>query len=140
MEKIFVDTDVIIDLLAEREPHFRDSALLFSAADRKKVSIGVSALSLFTIHHVLSKSLGKESARRKLATFKTLVHVLPVNDKIVELALSSGFADPEDGLQYFTALENNIRTLVTRNLKDYKAADIPVMTPSQFIKSQKSPS
>ena len=56
-----------------------------------------------------------------------------MTDKIVELSLSSDFKDFEDGLQYFTAIENNIKTLLTRNLKDYKTAEIPVMTAEQYL-------
>ena len=66
--------------------------------------------------------------------FKTLVNVLPVTDKTVELALSSDFKDFEDALQYFTAIENNVKTLLTRNLKDYKTAEITVMTAEQYLK------
>ena len=66
--------------------------------------------------------------------FKTLVTVLPVTDKTVELALSSDFKDFEDALQYFTAIENNVKTLLTRNLKDYKTAEITVMTAEQYLK------
>ena len=66
--------------------------------------------------------------------FNTLVNVLPVTDKTVELALSSDFKDFEDALQYFTAIENNVKTLLTRNLKDYKTAEITVMTAEQYLK------
>jgi predicted nucleic acid-binding protein len=65
------------------------------------------------------------------------VKVLAVTDKIVELALVSEFKDFEDGLQYFTAIENNIKVLLTRNLKDYKAAEITVLTAEQFLKGRK---
>ena len=66
--------------------------------------------------------------------FKTLTTVLAVNDKIVELSLASDFKDFEDGLQYYTATENNINKLITRNLKDYKSAEIIVLTAEQFLK------
>jgi predicted nucleic acid-binding protein len=61
--------------------------------------------------------------------------VLSVTDKVVELALSSDFKDFEDGLQYFTATENNIKVLITRNLKDFRKADFTVLTAEQFLKS-----
>ena len=74
-------------------------------------------------------------SRKLLLRFKTLVTVLPVNDKIIELALSSSFADFEDAIQFYAAIENNISILLTRNLKDFKKATIPVMTPQQYLKS-----
>ena len=74
-------------------------------------------------------------SRKLLLRFKTLVTVLSVNDKIIELALSSSFADFEDAIQFHAAIENNVSILLTRNLKDFKKATIPVMTPQQYLKS-----
>ena len=62
--------------------------------------------------------------------------VLSVTDKVVELALSSDFKDFEDGMQYFTAIENSVRVILTRNLKDYKSAQISVLTAEQFLKGK----
>jgi predicted nucleic acid-binding protein len=82
---------------------------------------------------LLSRQFNVDQARRKLLNFKTLVTVLPVTEKTVELALSSEFKDFEDALQYYTAIENNIQTLLTRNLRDYKHATISVMTAEDFV-------
>jgi len=82
---------------------------------------------------LLSRQFNVDQARRKLLNFKTLVTVLPVTEKTVELALSSEFKDFEDALQYYTAIENNIQTLLTRNLRDYKYATISVMTAEDFV-------
>lgn len=136
MEKVFVDTDIVLDLLGNREPFYIHSANLFSAADKNEIKIYVSSLSFTNLNYILSKQFSSEQAKKKLFKFKTLVTVLSVSDKIVELALSSDFKDFENGVQYFTAIENNINILLTRNIKDYKAALIPVMTAEQFLKSK----
>ncbi len=136
MEKVFVDTDIVLDLLSNREPFYTHSAYLFSEADKGKTKTYVSSLSFSNLNYILSRQYSPDQARKKLLKFKTLVTVLAVTDKVVELALSSDFKDFEDGLQYFTAIENNIRTLLTRNLKDYKSAEIPVMTAEQFLKGK----
>lgn len=136
MEEVFVDTDIVLDLLGNREPFYIHSANLFSAADKNEIKIYVSSLSFTNLNYILSKQFSSEQAKKKLFKFKTLVTVLSVSDKIVELALSSDFKDFEDGVQYFTAIENNINILLTRNIKDYKAALIPVMTAEQFLKSK----
>lgn len=134
MEKVFVDTDIVLDLVCYREPFYTYSALLFSEADKGKTKIYVSSLSFSNLNYILSRQYSPDQARKKLMKFKTLVTVLAVTDKVVELALSSDFKDFEDGLQYFTAIENNQRTLLTRNLKNYKTAEIPVLTAEQFLK------
>ncbi len=136
MEKVFVDTVIILDLLSFREPFYNSSAHLFSEADKGKIKLHVSSLSFSNLNYILSKQYSADQARKKLLKFKTLVTVLAVTDKVIELALSSDFKDFEDGLQYFTAIENNIKILLTRNLKDYKTAEIPIMTAEQYLKGR----
>ena len=136
MEKVFVDTDIILDLLSNRPPFYIHSANLFSAADKNEINVYVSSLSFANLNYILSKQYSADQARKKLMMFKTLVTVLSVTDKVIELALSSDFKDFEDGIQYFTATENNISTLLTRNLRDFKSAQISVLTAEQFLKGR----
>ncbi len=135
MEQVFVDTDIILDLLSEREPFYKDSAQLFSRADKGEIKLFVSSLSFANLNYMLSRQYSADQAKKKLLKFKTLVNVLAVNDKIIDLALSSDFKDFEDGIQYFTSIENNVKIILTRNLKDFKTAEIPVMTAAQFLKA-----
>jgi predicted nucleic acid-binding protein len=136
MEKVFVDTDIILDLLSNREPFYLPAAHLFSLGDKNNIKLFMSSVSFSNLNYILSKQYSSDQARKKLQKFKTLVTVLAVTDKVVDLALSSDFKDFEDGLQYFTAIENNVKTLLTRNLKDYKSAEIAVMTAEQFLKGK----
>lgn len=133
MDKIFVDTDIILDLLSYREPFYISAANLFSAADRNEIEICVSSLCFANLNYILSKQFSSAEAKMKLLKFKTLVTVLAVSDKVIELAMSSDFKDMEDEIQYYTAIENRVTILLTRNLKDYKTAIIPVMTAEQFL-------
>ncbi len=137
MKNLFIDTDIILDLLTKRQPFYEFSAELFSLADQKMITINVSSLSFSNLNYILSKHFTAIRARKLLLKFKTLVNVLSVDDKITSLALTSDFADFEDGMQYYTALENNIRVLITRNLKDYKMAEINVMPAKSYLKISK---
>jgi len=64
-----------------------------------------------------------------------IVHVIPIDEKMVDLALNSSFSDFEDGLQYFTARENDIGIILTRNIKDYKEKELLIQTPEEFLKT-----
>lgn len=134
MNGVFVDTDIVLDLLGNRKPFYRHAAELFSIADRSELTIFVSSLSFSNLNYILSKQYSSNQARKVLMKFKTLVTMLSVSDKVVELALLSDFKDFEDALQYYTALENGVTLLLTRNLKDYKTAGIPIMTAEQYLK------
>jgi predicted nucleic acid-binding protein len=131
--KAFVDTDIIYDLLAKRDPFYLPAARLFTLADEGKIEIYISILSLPNIHYLLSKQTSSEEAKQILRKFKVLVHVTPLDEKIIDLALNSEFSDFEDAIQYFSALQNNIEVLLTRNLKDYRKAQISVLTAQDFI-------
>lgn len=134
MEKVFIDTDILLDVLAKREPHYQYSAHLLSLGDNNKIELGVSSLSFSNLNYLLSKQFGNSEARKILIRLKALVNVCSVDDKIIDLALSSDFKDFEDSIQYYCAIENGFKILLTRNLKDYKTANIPVMTAESFVK------
>ena len=106
MEKLLVDTNIVIDLLSKREDFFQEAQEFFTLADNKKVELFVSALTFANTHYLLSKYQKLDEARKTLIKFKVLVEVSPLDDKIIELALVSDFKDFEDAIQYHTALEN----------------------------------
>jgi len=134
MKTLFIDTNIVLDLLAERQPFYPSAAKLFSLADRGKVLLIVSSLTFANTNYILSKVKNPTLTREILTKFKVLVTVAALNDKIVELALNdSSFKDFEDGLQYYTALENQTDVIITRNLKDFKASNIPVMTAQSYL-------
>ena len=135
MDKIFVDSDIILDLLSARQPHYYAAAELFSLADEGSIKIFVSSLSFSNVNYILSRQYNGDQARKKLLKFKTLVSILSVNEKTIELALASEFKDFEDAIQYYTAIENDIITLLTRNLKDFRKSEISVLTAEQYLKS-----
>jgi predicted nucleic acid-binding protein len=132
-KKVFVDTDIIYDLLAKRDPFYSAAAHLFTLADEGTIQIFISALSLANIHYLISKHQSESQAKQILRKFKLLVHVTSLTEKIIDLALNSEFEDFEDAIQYFSALQNDIEILLTRNLKDYKKAQISVLTAQNFI-------
>jgi len=135
VEKIFVDTDIVLDLLSGSLPHFNYAAELFSLADENSIKLYVSSLTFANVNYILSRQLSAVQVRKMLLKFKTIITVLSVNDKIIELALASDFHDFEDAIQYNTAIENGINILLTRNLKDFKKAEISILTAQQFIKT-----
>lgn len=136
MQKLFVDTDVCIDLLSGRKPFNKSAEILFSLADKGKIRIHVSALSFANIDYVLRSQYAASHSRQIIAQFKTLVHVLPIDSKTLDLAIASDFKDFEDAIQYACALEYNLKLLITRNVKDYKKSIIQILTPETFLTTQ----
>lgn len=137
MSKLLIDTNIVIDILARRELFYISSAQLFSLADKQKLELSISAQTFANTNYVLSRLKSTQVAREILRRFRVLVKVLPLNDKIIDLALNdSNFKDFEDGLQYYTAIVNEQDVIITRDLKDFKASKIPVMTADEYLISR----
>lgn len=133
MDKLFIDSNIILDLIEERKPFYKYAQQIFSKSDKKIISIYTSSLNFANLHYIITKKSSKENAIKLLLNLKTLIKILPLDDKIIQLALASDFNDFEDAIQYYTALEHNITTLITRDLKDFKKAKIWVMTSEQYL-------
>lgn len=133
--RLFLDTNIVLDLLAERRPFYEPAAKIASMADRNEVELFISALTFSTAYYLLARHENAASARKKLSKFKILCKILPVNETISEKAMNSGFKDFEDGIQYFCALDGETHVLITRNAKDFKLAELPLMTADEYIKS-----
>lgn len=135
MKNLFLDTNIAVDLLAKREPFYSASAPIFAMGDRGMVQLFICSLSFSTIFYLLRRQVGKEKAMLILRSFRKLVRVLPVNDDIVDKALQSSFTDFEDAIQYYSAVESGIDTIITRNVKDFRNANASVMTPEEYLNS-----
>lgn len=133
MQKVFLDTNIIIDLLAQREPFYKDAQALFTLADQGQIELQISALSFANASYALSKYHQVATAKKYLQQFNVLVSILPLDDKTIELALASEFQDIEDGFQYFTALTHGAQVIITHNKKDFKAAQLPVLNASEYL-------
>ncbi|MEM1359471.1 MAG: PIN domain-containing protein [Bacteroidota bacterium] len=135
MKKLFIDTNIIIDLLAKR-PDYEVAAKVFTLGDEGKVDLYVSSLSFANMNYILRKILGKEKMTKVLRDLELVVSISDLNGKIIKLALNdSDFKDFEDGLQYYSALEVGADVIITRNLPDFKHAKLPVLTAHQYLKS-----
>ena len=131
--KLFVDTNVMLDLLGERIPFYDSAAKLATLADNREVSIVVSALAYATVNYFLTKFENKEISKEKLRKFKVISTICSLDESILEKGLNSNFTDFEDSLQYFSALESGCNLLITRNGKDFKESYIPVMTAEEYL-------
>jgi predicted nucleic acid-binding protein len=134
-KKVFIDSDVILDLLCKREPFYSYAAEVFTLGDTKKIELVTTSVVFANVFYILRKLLGIEKAKELLRKLRIIISVVSVEEKVVDLALNSKFSDFEDGLQYFTARENDIKIILTRNTKDYKEKDLLIQTPEEYLKA-----
>ncbi len=133
--RLFIDTNVMLDLLGERVPFYDSIAKVTTLADRGQLSLVVSSLSYSTVSYFLTKYENLDKAKNKLRKFKIISEICSLDELIIEKGLNSKFSHFEDSLQYFSALKSECSILITRNGKDYKDSLIPIMTAEEFLKS-----
>jgi predicted nucleic acid-binding protein len=136
MDRILVDTNIILDLLSKRKEFIIEAQELFTLSDKNEIKLYVSSLTFANTYYILSQKMKLNDVRKILRKFKILVEVLPMDDKIIDLSLESDFKDFEDAIQYHTAIENDINIIITRNLKDFKTSRIPVLTAKNYIETR----
>jgi predicted nucleic acid-binding protein len=125
--RVFLDNDVILDLILRREPFFAAAADLFSVMQDGSIEACVSPLSFSNLAYVLGNQSAPNQVIGALRKLRLIVRVLPVDEKILDLALSSTFKDFEDAIQYYTAVTNGLEAVVTRNKRDYREAKLPIL-------------
>jgi predicted nucleic acid-binding protein len=136
MTNLFIDTDIIIDFLTDRKPYSREAAIIFTLIDQKKLKGYASSLTFSNLFYVLRKLEPPKKVIAKLDSLSKLLTVLKVDDQNIRDAIETGFPDFEDSIQYFCALDcKKIEVIITRNTKDYKKSNLPVMIPDDFLKS-----
>lgn len=133
MKSIFLDHNVIIDFLGEREPFYIPVAKVVTLADKKKIKLFISPISITTVHYILSKYESQTSAFEKIRKFKIISEISIVNEIVIEKAINSNFKYFEDAVQYFSAIESKCDIILTRNEKDFKNALIPIMNAEAYL-------
>ena len=132
---LYVDSDVLLDLILLREPFFGYTQLLLHESETNKIDISTSSLVFANMNYILTKKIGTSKAKESLRALRALVNILPFESDAIDWALSSQFTDFEDAIQYHIANKWGADVIITRNVKDYKQATIPVLTAEQFLRT-----
>ena len=136
MEKVLIDTDIILDFFFDRKPFSEESAKILSLCESNKIKGFVTSIMLSNIHYLLRKTATNTKVIEKLKMLLKIIDVIITDKKAVEDALNSEFKDFEDALQNFSAQNTNeIRIIITRNTKDYKTSKLSIMNPETYLKT-----
>ncbi len=139
MKNIFVDTNVIIDLIADRKPFSKFSIHIFSKAEERKIKLFTSSHCIATTHYLLKKYIDEKALRQILYDILDFLHIVAIDQHIIKKGLKSKYKDFEDALQIICASSiEKLDCIVTRNIKDFKDSEIPVMTPEELNEQLKS--
>jgi len=130
---VYLDSDIILDYLYAREPFFQESVELISLIEKKKINGFISSLIVWNIFYILAKYTNEKTARELVKEFRTIIEIIPIDDKIIDLGLNSSIKDFEDSIHYFAAKSKKINFIITRNKKDYPDGEIKPLSPREFL-------
>ncbi len=131
---VLFDTDVVLDLLLDREPFSGVAAELFSRVEKGDVTGYVCATTVTTVHYLAAKAVGGARAKRYVRELLSLVEVAPVNRAVLEGALHGRYRDFEDGVVAEAAHHVGASAIITRNLRDFRISAVPAYSPSEVLK------
>lgn len=132
MKNIFLDTNIVIDFLADRKPFSLDAARLFNFSVLGKVKLYISAVSYNNIYYILRQSLSNSETIKLLEELSEMAEIADVTKGVIKKSLKTDFKDFEDAIQYYCALSlNKIDFIVTRDTKDFKKSTISIMTATE---------
>lgn len=133
-EKIFVDTNILVDLIADRKPFSKFAIEIFEKAERNEVRLFTSSHSIATTHYLLKKYIEEKPLRKVLYELLEYVQVVAVDQDIIKKGLKSKHKDFEDALQILCAYNiEKLDYIVTRNIKNFKDAEIPAFPPDELL-------
>ena len=133
--KVLLDTNVVLDVLLDREPWSRAATELFAAAERGRLEGMLGATTVTTIFYLARKVVGVDAARREIRRLLTLFAVAPVSRSVLGDALELDFADFEDAVLDAAARHAGAEAIVTRDPKGFAASRLPVLTPGELLGS-----
>jgi len=131
--KLFLDTNIVIDVIANREPFVEDSRIILNLCETGKAEGSISALTLCTISYVLRKYATPGMMRTKLRDLRNILTPIDLSVSLLDKAIASSITDFEDAVQFYTAAYSDADVIITRNIKHFPQDNIPVLTPTEFL-------
>jgi predicted nucleic acid-binding protein len=137
MDRILIDTDVILDFFFDREPYSDYTAQIFSLCESEQVRGFITPVICSNVYYLLRQTAKHKKVVEKLSQLLTFMDVLQMDREVIIQALNSGFNDFEDALQNFAAVKSGvIDVILTRNIKDFSKSEIGVLSPESYLKSR----
>lgn len=135
MKKVFIDTNILVDLIADRRPFSKFAIQLFSKAEERKIKIYTSSHSIATTHYLLKKYIDEKELRDVLHNILDYLNIVAIDIDVIKKGLKSKHKDFDDALQIISAYSiDKLDCIVTRNTKDFKSSEILVLTPDELVK------
>lgn len=135
MKRVLFDSDVLLDVLSQRQPFFITSSQALNTVTQNQVEGYISGHAVTNIFYILRRQAGKVKAQESIAKLLENLRVASVTEEVIKSALNSAMSDFEDAVTSEAANAIGIEIIVTRNLSDFSNSSVPAMIPEEFLKA-----
>ena len=137
MDKVLIDTDVILDFFFDRQPFAEFAAEIFLLCENNVIKGYTTPVIISNVYYILKRTAKHKIIIEKLKQLLNIIDIVEMNKEVVIEALNSRFKDFEDALQHFAALNNGtIQIILTRNIKDFQNSTLAIITPEMYLKNK----
>jgi len=134
MKNVFIDTNILMDIFANRHPFIKNSLKIYTLGAEKKINLFTTSNTITTLHYLLKKIISEEKTRMALEEVVENISIIPIDNEIIKKSLKSSHKDFEDAIQITSAQSiPTMDCIITRDLKDFKNSEIKVYTPDEFL-------
>ena len=137
MTKVFIDTNILLDVIAKQGSFFGPAAKVWTLAEQNFIEAYVSAISFNNLYYIVRKIEGHAKAIKALHMVRDIFTSVPPDQKILDQAMDSEIKDFEDAVQYFSANHARVDYLITRNPDDFPTSPLKILTASEFVATLK---
>jgi predicted nucleic acid-binding protein len=133
-KNIFLDTNILVDIVANRKPFSKNAISIFDYCQKLNIKMYSTSHAIVTLHYIAKKIVDEKELRLIIEDLLLTISIIPVTESILKKSLKSNHKDFEDAIQIVSAQSiNKMDCIITRDLKDYKFAEITVLTPDDFL-------
>jgi len=132
-DTLFFDTNVLLDVLLARRPFVEPAQRLWTLADRNKIRGAVSSASFLNVYYVVRRLGSRAQADQAVHGMRSIFHIVPVDERIIDEAIAARSADFEDAVQIACAIRAGATCIITRDERHFARSPLPAIAPDAFL-------
>lgn len=131
--KVFVDTNVLLDVLAQRGDFYLPALQIWNLAESGRIEASIAAISFSNCYYIIRRYAGGKQAEKAVRLLRDIFTPVDLTSQILQQAIDAGFKDFEDAIQYYSAIHARAECLLTRNPDHFPRQSLAILGPQEFL-------
>lgn len=131
--RVFIDTNVLLDVLAERKAFYTEALRVWTLAESGRIDAHVAAISFSNCYYLVHKYAGRRNAEKAIRLLRDVFTPVDLTAQVLNQAIDAGFTDFEDAIQFHSAVHAQVECILTRNPDHFPRTPLSVLSPAEFL-------